>query len=53
MDRSLTSKRTVTAANTGVSDTENELDSEPESPAVISDQEMLSQFLRKQSTGKQ
>ena len=42
MDWSLTSKRTVTAANTGVSDIEDELDNEPESPAVISDQEVLS-----------
>ena len=38
---SLTSKRTV-AATTGVSDTEDELDSEPESAAVLSDQEVLS-----------
>ena len=37
VDRSLTSKRTV-AATTGVSDTEDELDSELESPAVVSDQ---------------
>ena len=42
VDQSLTSKRTVAAANTGVSDTEDKLDREPESPAVISDQEILS-----------
>ena len=41
VDQSLTSKRTV-AATTGVSGTEDELDSEPESPAVLSDQEVLS-----------
>ena len=41
MDRSLTSKRTV-AATTGVSDTEDELDSELESPAVVCDREVLS-----------
>ena len=41
VDRSLTSKKTVTA-NTGVSDREDELNSEPVSPTVISDQEVLS-----------
>ena len=41
VDRSLTSKRTV-AAKIGVSETEDELDSEPESPAVVSDREVLS-----------
>ena len=42
VDQSLTSKRTVTAANTGVPVTEDELNNEPESPAVVSDQEVLS-----------
>ena len=41
VDWSLTSKRTV-VATTGVSDTEDELDSEPESPAAVSDREVLS-----------
>ena len=39
---SLTSKRTVTVVNTGVSDTEDKLNSELESAAVVSDQEVLS-----------
>ena len=39
--RSLTSTRTVTD-NTGVSDTEDEMASEPESPAAESDWELLS-----------
>ena len=42
VDRSLTSKRTVADDNTGVSDTEDVLNSEPASPAVFSDQEVLS-----------
>ena len=42
VDRSLTSKRTVAADNTGVSDIEDELCSEPESPDVVSDREVLS-----------
>ena len=41
VDWSLTNKRPV-AATTGVSDTEDELDSELESPAVVSDREVLS-----------
>ena len=41
VDRSLSSTRTVAAA-TGVSDTEDELHSEPESPAAVSDREVLS-----------
>ena len=41
VDRSLTSTRTVTAT-TAMSDTEDELDSEPESPPAVSDREMLS-----------
>ena len=42
LDRSLTNKRTVAADNTGVSDMEDELYSEPESPDVVSDWELLS-----------
>ena len=42
VDRSLTSKRTVAADNTGVSDMEDEQHSEPESPDVVSDWEVLS-----------
>ena len=42
MDRSFTSKRTLAADNTGVSDMEDELCSEPESPDVVSDWEVLS-----------
>ena len=42
MDRSLTSKRTVAATNTGVSDSEDDLNSEPESPAADSDEGNLS-----------
>ena len=42
VDRFLTSSRTVAADNTGVSDMEDELCSEPESPAVTSDREVLS-----------
>ena len=42
VDRCLTSKRTVTATNTGVSDTEDELNSELESPAAVSDQGVVS-----------
>ena len=41
VDQSLTSTRTV-AATTGVSDTEDEMDSEPESLAAVSDWEVLS-----------
>ena len=32
----------MTATNTGVSDTEDELNSESESPAAVSDQEVVS-----------
>ena len=42
VDRSLISKRTATAANTGLSDTEDKLNSEPESPVVVSNLEVLS-----------
>ena len=42
VDWSLTSKGNGAADNTGVSDSEDELNSELESPALVSDQEVLS-----------
>ena len=42
VDRSLTSKRTVAATNTAVSDSDDELNSELVSPATVSDQGNLS-----------
>ena len=42
VDQSLTFRKTIAAANTGVSDSEDDLHSKPESPAAVSDQGDLS-----------